>query len=95
MLYVLLLLMVQITNLCNDFYYRSSTASVLIQILDVNDNCPEFLSSSSLSGYISSQDVFVLTNNIADRLIIAAKDNDTVSMTGLSWAMTPTNFTFL
>ena len=78
----LLFLMVQITCLFTDFHYRSSTVTVLIQILDVNDNCPEF--PSSLSGYISSQDIFVLTTNITDRLILEAEDKDIVSLTVLS-----------
>ena len=49
-----------------------------IEILDENDNCPEF-EMETLSGQISSQDVFVVTNDNL-RLVLAATDSDIVSM---------------
>ena len=49
-----------------------------IEIVDENDNCPEF-EMESLRGQISSQDVFVVTNDSL-RLVLEATDSDIVSM---------------
>jgi len=51
---------------------------VFIEILDVNDECPEFV-DTYFDGLISSHDVYVVTSN-SQKLVLSAVDSDIVSM---------------
>ncbi|XP_072039294.1 cadherin-23-like [Amphiura filiformis] len=53
---------------------RSATTTVFVEILDVNDECPEFL-NTAFTGVISSHDVYVVTSN-SQRLVLSATDKD-------------------
>ena len=59
--------------------HRSATAKVVVTILNVNDKCPVF-TTLSLSGVVSSQDAFVVTEDYEERLLLEASDEDMVSV---------------
>ena len=52
---------------------------MVVTIQNVNDNCPEF-TTLSLSGVLSSQDAFVVTEDYEERLLLEASDGDIVSV---------------
>ena len=51
---------------------------MFIDIIDINDECPEFV-NTSLAGVISSHDVYVVTSD-SGRLVLTAVDKDIVSI---------------
>ena len=58
---------------------RSATATVFVSLLDRNDECPTF-ESTSYNGEITRQDVFVLkSGNTLEPLLVIAQDGDSVS----------------
>ena len=60
------------------FISRSTSASVIISITDVNDECPYFM-SDQYAGQISLDDTYVFEDGTANRLILIAEDLDSVS----------------
>ncbi|XP_072050359.1 cadherin EGF LAG seven-pass G-type receptor 2-like [Amphiura filiformis] len=55
--------------------FRSSTVTVIINVNNTNDNCPEF-GSTFYAGQISLQDLFVADKDTLDRLVLVAYDVD-------------------
>ncbi|XP_072037582.1 cadherin-23-like [Amphiura filiformis] len=61
---------------------RSATATVFVEILDVNDECPEFV-NTAFTGVISSHDVYVVTSS-SQRLVLSAADKDIGQFIGIT-----------
>ena len=57
---------------------RSASVTVIVYINDINDECPSFTSNSYM-GQVTLEDRFVLEYDTVDRLVLTAKDIDTVS----------------
>ncbi|XP_072039293.1 cadherin EGF LAG seven-pass G-type receptor 2-like [Amphiura filiformis] len=57
---------------------RSATANVFVSITDVNEACPEFISTSPSYGEISNHDLYVLDSNTFEPLVLQASDADSI-----------------
>ena len=66
------ILILSFTNL----FYRVATTTVIIQVNNTNDICPEFV-TESYSGIITEQDKYVVLGvNDLERLVLVPTDDD-------------------